>query len=227
MSHLKRLYAPKSWRLKRKGIKFVVKPSPGPHSLKLSIPLSLVFRELLGTASNIKEVKRILFNNTVLVDGIRRKDHRFPVGIFDVIEIKETKDMFRIVFDNKKIDLLKIEKNEANLKPCKITGKQKVGKKMQLSLYDGKNLLVDKDTYKLGDTIVVEMPGNKIKNHLKLEKGNTIYLTGGKHLGIVGVVEDIKEGKVKYKSSEGVFETLKEHAFVIGADKPVLSVKGD
>ncbi len=225
MSHLKRLSAPKKWSLKRKGIKFVAKPSPGPHSLKSSVPLVLVFRDLLETASNSKEVKRILLNNNVLVDGVRRKDHKFPVGIFDIIEVKETKEAFRVVFNGKKIGLVKIEKNEANLKPCKIVGKKKIGKKVQLNLYDGKNLLVDKDVYKLGDTLVIEMPGNNIKDHLKLEKGKLIYLTGGKHLGVCGVVEAISRGKIKYKSSEGVFETLKEYAFVVGVEKPIISVR--
>jgi small subunit ribosomal protein S4e len=227
MSHLKRLYAPKSWGVKRKGIKFIVRPSPGPHSLKSSIPLTLVFRDLLKIASNLKEVRYILLNNNVLVDGIRRKDHKFPVGIFDIIEIQETKEIFRVIFDKRKIGLLKIDKNEANLKLCKIIGKKNKGKKVQLNLYDGKNILVDKDTYKVGDTIAIEVPKNIIKNHLKLEKGNLIYLTGGKHVGVYGKVVDISGNKIKYKSSEGIFETLKEYAFVVGIDKPLISIKGE
>lgn len=226
MSHLKRLHAPKTWAVKRKGIKFIVKSSPGPYSLKLSIPIALVFRDLLKYASNLREVKNILSNNNVLVDGIRRKDYKFPVGIFNVIEVKETKEFFRIIFDGRKISLLKIEKKDANLKPCKIIGKNKIGKKIQLNLYDGKNMLLDEDSYKVGDTLVIELP-KTIKSHLKLEKGNLIYLTGGKHIGICGSVVAITGNKIKYKSSEGVFETLKKYAFVIGTDKPVVSVKKD
>ena len=224
MSHLKRLYAPKTWAVKRKGIKFIVKSIPGTHSLKLSVPIALLFRDLLKYATNLREVKSILLNKNVLVDSVRRKDYRFPVGIFDVIEIKETKEIFRVIFDGRKIGLLKIDKNEANLKPCKITGKRKIGKKVQLNLYDGKNILVDKDAYKAGDTIIIEFPKN-IKSHLKLEKGNLIYLIGGKHIGVVGSVESISGDKIKYKSTEGVFETLKKYAFVVGVDKPFVSIK--
>lgn len=224
MGHLKRLYAPKTWTVKRKGIKFVVKPVPGPHSSKWSVPIALIFRDLLKYASNLREVKYILLNNNVLIDGIRRKDYRFPAGIFDVIEIKETKEFFRIIFDKGKVGLLRTDKNEANIKPCKIMGKKKIGKRVQLNLYDGKNILVDKDVYKVGDTMVIEFPKN-IKAHLKLEKGNLIYLIGGKHIGMQGSVEVISGDKIKYKSSEGVFETLKKYAFVIGADKPIVSIK--
>ena len=225
MSHLKRLCMPKTWELKRKGIKFVVKSNPGPHSLKLSIPITLIFRDLLGYAANLREVKHILFNNNVLIDGVRRKDYRFPVGIFDTVAVKETKEFFRVIFDRRKLVLLKIGEKDANLKPCKIVGKIKLGKKMQLNLYDGRNLTVEKDDYKVGDTIVLELPKNNIKQHLKFEKGNLIYLIGGKHVGLSGTIQDMIGSKVKYKNSEGVFETLKKYAFVIGKDKPLMAIK--
>lgn len=216
---------PKTWELKRKGIKFVVKSNPGPHSLKLSIPITLIFRDLLGYAANLREVKHILFNNNVLIDGVRRKDYRFPVGIFDTVAVKETKEFFRVIFDRRKLVLLKIGEKDANLKPCKIVGKIKLGKKMQLNLYDGRNLTVEKDDYKVGDTIVLELPKNNIKQHLKFEKGNLIYLIGGKHVGLSGTIQDMIGSKVKYKNSEGVFETLKKYAFVIGKDKPLMAIK--
>ena len=225
MSHLKRLCMPKTWEIKRKGIKFVVKSNPGPHSLKLSMPIALIFRDLLGYAANLREVKHILFNNNVLVDGIRRKDYRFPVGIFDTVAVKETKEFFRVIFDRRKLALLKIGEKDANLKPCKIVGKIKLGKKMQLNLYDGRNLTVEKDDYKVGDTIVLELPKNNIKQHLKFEKGNLIYLIGGKHVGLSGTIQDMIGSKVKYKNDEGVFETLKKYAFVIGKDKPLMAIK--
>ena len=225
MSHLKRLCMPKTWEIKRKGIKFVVKSNPGPHSLKLSMPIALIFRDLLGYAANLREVKHILFNNNVLVDGIRRKDYRFPVGIFDTVAVKETKEFFRVIFDRRKLALLKIGEKDANLKPCKIVGKIKLGKKMQLNLYDGRNLTVEKDDYKVGDTIVLELPKNNIKEHLKFEKGNLIYLIGGKHVGLSGTIQDMIGSKVKYKNDEGVFETLKKYAFVIGKDKPLMAIK--
>jgi len=225
MSHLKRLSMPKTWRVKRKGVKYVIKSNPGPHSLKLSMPIALIFRDLLGYAANLREVNHILHNNNVIVDGVRRKENKFPVGIFDTICVKEVKEFFRVVFDKKKLVLLKIDEKEANLKPCKIIGKSKIGEKIQLNLYDGRNLLVEKDDYKVGDTIILELPKNNIKDHLKFEKGNLIYLIGGKHIGLSGTIQDMIGGKVKYKSGEGVFETLKKYAFVIGKDKPIVSIK--
>jgi small subunit ribosomal protein S4e len=37
--HLKRIAAPKSWLMDKMGGVFTVKPDPGPHKLRESIPL--------------------------------------------------------------------------------------------------------------------------------------------------------------------------------------------
>jgi small subunit ribosomal protein S4e len=224
MSKLKRLAIPKAWPIKRKGIKFVVRPKPGPHPLKFSLPLNIILRDILKFAKSNKEVKNILNNKTILVDGVNRKDPRFPVGLFDVIEIPDKKEQFRIITNEKgKIKVYSINKSEAGLKPCKIVGKAKIKGKTQLNLFDGKNILVDKDIYKCSDTLLISLPKQEIKKHLKLEKGMTIYLMGGKHIGEIGIVESISSKKILYKESSGEnFETLKKYAFVIGDKKSAI-----
>ena len=100
-NHLKRLNAPKRWKIKRKGLKFVTKQMPGPHKMDRSIPLNIVIRDLLKYANTAREVKNILNNKTVLINGVRRKEPKFPVGLFDVMEIKDTGEYFRVVLDKK------------------------------------------------------------------------------------------------------------------------------
>lgn len=223
--HLKRLAAPKSWLIKRRGLTFVTKPNPGPHSLKLALPLEIVIRDILGVAKNSREVKKILYDDEVLVDGIRRKELKFPVGIMDVIEIKKINECFRVVLDKGKINLIPINEKEAGFKPCRIIGKNLVRGKTQLNLYDGKNIFVENDEYKVGDTVIVGLPKQEIKEHIKLEKGCFIYLVGGKHIGDVGKIEDIISDKVTYKGKGGeIIETSKKYVFVVGKDKPVISL---
>ena len=86
--YLKRLAMPKTWRIKRKGTVFITRPNPGPHSMGLSMPLNLIIRDILGYAENKREVRKVLMNNNVMVDGVRRKNHKLPVGLMDTIEIK-------------------------------------------------------------------------------------------------------------------------------------------
>ncbi len=225
-SHLKRLAIPKSWKIKRRGLIFIMRPNPGAHSIKLSLSLNSIIRDLLGIAKNSKEVKKILHDTEVLIDGIRRKEQKFPVGLMDVIEFKKINEYYRVVLEKGKLRIMAIDKKESTIKPCRITGKSKVKKKTQLNLYDGKNILVEKDEYKVGDTVVIGLPKQDIKENIKLEKGCSIYLIGGKHVGGIGKIEDIITNKITYKNEKGeMIETLKKYVFVVGKDKPVVSLE--
>jgi Ribosomal protein S4E len=86
--HQKRIAAPRSWKIERKTAYWTVKPRPGPHPGNRSIPLLLIVRDMLKLADNSKEAKRILNEGNVTVDGKVRKDHKFPVGIFDLLSIR-------------------------------------------------------------------------------------------------------------------------------------------
>ncbi len=226
-NHLKRLAAPKAWDVKRKGIKFITKPSPGPHGLDAGMPFSVLLRDILKNADTLREIKKIINMNEIKIDGKIRKDFKHPVGLFDTIEFKNTNEYFRIILSRKgKIELVKIKKEEASLKPCKIIGKTMVNGKLQLNLYDGKNILADNGVYKVGDTLLLILPEQKINRHLKLDKKSTIFLTGGKHTGEIGNVEDILENKVIYKDKEGnLIETSKKYAFVVGDIKPLITLE--
>ena len=226
-NHLKRLNAPKSWKIERKGITFVTKANPGPHKKGLYIPLNIIIRDMLGYAKNARETRAVL-KNEVLVDGIVRKESRFPIGLMDVIEFKDIKKYFRVILNKKgKLTVVPIKGDEGDKKLCKITGKTKVKRKIQLNLHDGKCILVDgKEEYKVGDSLLIKIPKSEITSRLKLEKGNNVYLMGGKHIGDDGKILDIIDKKIKYKSVSGeIFETLKEYAFVIGKDKPMINLK--
>ncbi len=227
-SHLKRYFAPKTWKIKRKKLVFVTKPSPGPHKMGMSLPLNVVLRDILNYADNSRETKFMVANKNIMVDGIRRKNYKFPVGLFDVLSLKEIDEHFRIILDKKgKLDLIKIQKNESAIKPCKITGKKTVKGKIQLNLYDGRNIIIDKNDYKIGDTILINFNKKnlEVKEHIKFDKNIQIYLTGGKHIGQTGKVQDIIGNRIVYKTEKGdVVETLKKYAFPIGKDKPVITL---
>jgi small subunit ribosomal protein S4e len=219
--HLSRLAAPRTWQVKKKGIKWISRPLPGGHAMDRSVPLNFVFRYLLNYARTSREVRYILNNQEIFVDGIRRKDPRFAIGIMDVLSIPKLDQYFRVLLTRKgKIRLLLIEKKEANTKLCKIMNKRAIKNKIQLNLDDGRNILVEKDEFKVRDTLLIEIPSQKIREVLKLEKGNLIYLTRGKHIGEVGIIEEIKKDKLVYKRDNKRFETDIGFAFVVGKKTP-------
>ncbi|MBW2986594.1 30S ribosomal protein S4e [Candidatus Woesearchaeota archaeon] len=224
-SHLKRLVTPKSWTLLKKANTFVVRPRPGAHPVSLSMPISLLLKNV-GYATTTKETKQILNTREILVDGRRVKEHKFPVGFMDVITIKDTKDAFRIILDKKgKLKIIPADENEASLKLSRIKGKKILKKgKIQLNLFDNRNILVDKDTYKVGDSLLITIPFQEIKQHFKLEKGASIFLIGGKNKGHQGKVEEITDTKLIYTENKKKHESLKKYAFVIGQDKEAIKL---
>lgn len=227
MGHLKRHFAPKTWKIKRKGIKFITKPSPGTHKISMSLPLNVILRDSLDYVDSNREIKFILEKRNVAVNGIRRKDYRFPVGLFDVLSLKDINEHFRVILDARgNISLIKVNEKEKGLKLCKIIGKNMVKGKVQLNLYDGKNIIVQENSYKVGDSILLVLAKkDQIKEHISLEKGVLIYLTGGGHIGQTGKIEDIRRDRILYKTETGdVVETLKKYAFPIGKDKPLLTL---
>jgi len=225
-SYLKRISAPKTWQILRKTTTYITKPSPGTHSLELGMPLSVILKEVLNYAKNSREVKKILNTNEIKVDGTSRKNPRFQVGIFDTMELS-TGECFRMTISkNGKLAILKISKDEAGIKPCKIVGKTMYKGKVQLHLYDGNNIFVDKDGYKVGDTVMLSLPDKKITKHIRLDKKSSVFLIGGKHIGETGHVEDVSGNKIIYKDKGGnTIETSKSYAFVVGDSKPLVTLE--
>ena len=143
----------------------------------MSLPMVVILRDMLGYANSSREVKYILEKKNVTVDGIRRRDYRFPVGLFDVLSLNDINEHFRVILDKKgKIDLIKIGKEESMLKLCRIKGKCVVKGKVQLNLYGGRNIIVKEDEYKTGDAVLLDLSKkNEIKQKIHLDKNVWVY----------------------------------------------------
>lgn len=225
-NHLKKIAANRNWRIDRKDNKFITKPSAGSHSQQLSYPLVVLLRDVLKLGNTKKEIRDVMLNKNLLIDQKKVKDDKLPVGVMDTVHIKENSEAYRITVSHKGLEPVQIDEKEATKKISKIKDKTYVKGKVQLNLFDGNNLFVDKDNYNVNDSVVIELPSKKIVKHLKFAKGATIMLTGGKHVGSVGVVENIEDNKLVFKSNKGdVFETLKKHAYVVGEKQPYIKVQ--
>lgn len=225
MTHLKRLKVPKSWPLiKRKGIRFIARPMPGPHKFEDSITLNVLLKDVLGYASTTKDSKRILNRGQVLVNNIVKKSPKNTVGILDTISFTEIDEYYRLLYNVRgKFELQKIKKEDTETKLSKIVGKTILKKsKIQLNFHDGTNLLVDKDIYATGDSVVIK--NKDIVKHLKLEKGVLVYIMNGKYKGTTGKLESIENssaissGKIIITANKEKITTKKEFAFAI--EKP-------
>lgn len=228
MSKLKRLAAPKFWPIERKGKKFVISPNLGPHKKEKCIPLGLILRDILKCAENMKEVKAILNKKIVKIDNRVRTDYRFPVGIFDVLSIDE--DNYRVLPSKKGFCFLSIGKDEANIKLLRVENKRNVrGGKNQLNFNDGTNILVEKNGFKTGDTVIFDLNERKILDKLEYKRGSLAMIIGGKNIGKIGTIKDIVtirgfQANKAIMKINGDVEVPKKYIFVIGRDKPVIRI---
>ncbi|MBI4145717.1 hypothetical protein HY489_00075 [Candidatus Woesearchaeota archaeon] len=220
--HLKAYAAPKSWTILRKVNKWIVKPSPGAHPLKSSLPVGLLLKQL-GHAHTSREAKKILNQGVVLVDGKKVFDVHRSVGFMDVVQVGDS--ALRCGLDKKGRLTFTDAKADLGMKVCRVVGKQSVvGGKTQITLSDGRNLLSG-EKVAVGDSLVIELPGQKVSQHLSLDKGVSVFLMAGRHTGVLSVVQKIDGAKITCKSGDEVFETLREFAFVVGKDKPVVKLQ--
>ncbi len=221
--HIKRQRTPKTWKLKEiKSKKWVTKGVPGPHSQKFSLPINLVLKEIICCSKQTRESKWIVSKNKVLVNKKVIKTIKFPVGLFDSIELKDNNEIYRLTFgDDRKFTTKKIKAEENGIRPCKVISKtiQKKGV-IQINLDNGMNLLTDKKDVKVGDTLVVDLSNMKVLKHLKFGTGALVMIIDGKYVGRVGTLKEIKKGikgkqNVRVMIDKDLIETLGGYAFVL------------
>ena len=231
MAHLKRLLSPSFWKVPKKEKKWVVTPHPGPHPKLHSIPLSIILTHIINIADTTTEAKKIIRKGEVFVDGKRRKDYAYPVGLLDVISIPKIKKHYRVVPTEKGLDLIEADEKETNLKICRVDNKSILKKgKTQLNLQDGKNILVENGNYKTGDSLLLEMPSLKIIEHLPLEKGNVGLISRGTSAGKLGKIKELIKGTMR-EPERVVCEVdkkdkiiSKRNFIVVGKEKPVIKI---
>ena len=191
--HLKRSESPKSWPIYRKGTKYIVRPISG---IQNGVPLLIVLRDLLKVAKNRKEVKRAIHMKNIIVNNNPAKDEKNSLFLFDTLWIPPLKKSYRLeVLSNRKIGLGEIKESETNHKIVKVVNKKMLrGKKVQLNMSDGRNLLsnVECDT---NDSVLINFKEKKIEKCLPLKEKAEIFVFAGKHAGKKGVIDKIDKIK--------------------------------
>lgn len=230
--HIKRLATPRPLVLPRKIHPWIVRPSPGPHPKEFCIPLLVVLRDYLHLCDSAREGKRILRARKVLVDNRVITDHKFPVGFMDVISIPDMDRYYRVLFDPRgKFQLIDIDKEHSQWKLCRIKNKHYTkGGKIQITLHDSRNILVDpKDAkkYKVGDTLKISIPDQKILDHYPLKEGYIAMIISGRHAGQINVISGYKVTRGPMPNMvyfEGGISTIKECTFVVGKTRPEITL---
>ena len=131
----------------------------------------------------------------IKVDGRICSDVNTGIGLMDVVELVPTGEAFRFVAkDSEVLKPVAISDLEKTSKIDKVKSKVMIkGGKLQYGFHDG-NTIISNDIMNVGDSCIVNLPDLKVLTHIKFEKGCSALITRGENAGIIGKVEDIRDG---------------------------------
>jgi len=239
LGHLKRLASPEYWPVHRKEQPWAPKPNPGPHPSSYSMPLEIIIRDELHLAKNRREASRTVAGGKVKVDGKARLERNHPAGLMDVVEFADANLAYRMLpVKGHGLGLVKISKEEAKFKLCKILRKNTIPKGViQFGTHDGRNLTFpasdpQSTAFATNDTLRVSIPTQRVLNHIKFEKGNYALVTAGRNMGKSGKIVELqaatatRPAMVRIEDDAGAkFDTMVNYTFVVGVEKPSIKLE--
>lgn len=212
--------------LERKHYTWTIRAKPGTHNGLTSVPLGFVVRDMLNITKTSKETRHILNKGMVQVDGVVRKEHQFPLGLFDSVSIPTTKKNYRLMLDTKgRLKVHEVSDAQLKQKTVKVVHKHiGKGKILTIQTHDGKTFRNAENNVRVDDSVMIPLNGTKAEGHLPLKSGSRVYITGGKHVGEVAQIAGIVEGTMKRDKlvnlTEGKekFQTTVQNVMVINDD---------
>ena len=237
--HLKRLVSPAYWPIHRKEHPWAPKPNPGPHKAAQSLPLEVIVRDELGLAKNRREASHIVATGKVKIDGRARLQRNHPAGLMDVVEFADANLAYRMLpVKGKGLGLVKITKEEAKFKLCKILHKQTAPKgQVEYGTHDGRSLVFpatdpQSNAFSTNDTLRISIPTQRVLNHIKFDKGNYALVTAGRNIGKSGKIVEFQSATatrpamVRIEDDAGTkFDTMVDYTFVVGSDKSSIKLE--
>ncbi len=205
--HQTRSEAIRALPLPRKGTKYVARGLSHAHS---GVPVVIAVRDMLGFAKTAREVREMVKQKIIKINGKEVKDFREAIRLFNILSIGK----------NYKLTILptgrfSLDETKENFRLCKVTGKKTLsGKKTQINLHDGTNLL-SKEKVSVGDSFEIDFEG-KIKKIIKMAKGNEAFVISGRSIGHSGKIKEIEKSNVTLHLENGKeVELDKSHLMII------------
>lgn len=192
--HQTRQQTTKKLPIQRKGTKYVARALSHPQE---SVPVIIAIRDMLGLAKTKKEVKKMILQKLLKINGTQVQDYHESIRLFNILEA----DKAYVLKLSPVRKFFLEETKDKNERLCKVVAKKIVsGGKIQLNLHDGTNVLSDKKI-QIGDSLYLDMSG-KIKQHIPLEKGKEAFVLSGRYAGQSGKIGNVSEKKVAIKFGE-------------------------
>jgi len=185
--------------IKRKGTKYVARAS---SDLENSVPVVIAVRDILKMAKTKREVKKMINQKMLKINGREVIDHNDAIKLFNIFEAGKT---YVLKLSPTRKFFFEETKNTGE-RLCKVIGKKVLsGKKVQINLHDGTNVLGD-NKLKTGDSVYLDSSG-KIKRHVSPEKGKEVFVISGRYEGQHGkIAEAGKKMLIKFKENSSTLD---------------------
>ncbi len=203
--HQTRQEMSKQLPLPRKGTKYIVRAASHFSS---AVPVLIAVRDMLHLAQTAREVKSMIHQKALKLNGRLVTDLHESVKLFNTLEADK---FYRLtLLPTGKFTFEEAKEKEIRL--CKIIGKAlQKGNQVQYNLHDGANL-ASRDAFAIGDSLYLDKD-SKVKKHVALAKGKSCMVIAGKYAGLQGIVESLEGTKVTVKVNGG--STVLEQASVV------------
>lgn len=192
--------------LPRKGSKYIARAM---RFSKSSVPVVIAVRDMLNLAATTKEVKQMVHEKMLKINGKIVSDIHQPIPIFSIFHADKN---YRITV--KPTGRFEFEDTIDMTRPAKVVGKTAVrGGAIQYNLHDGTNI-ISKDNINVGDTLIMDFE-NKIKKHLAVDKGKNVFVMSGSNIGESGSIVAIGGNNVTIKLRDKGGEVVLDKAQII------------
>jgi len=207
--YLTRAKANKKLPIPRKGTKYLAKAS---SHVKNGVPVVIAIRDMLRLARTSKEVKHLINEKKIKLNGQIVKSHRESIRLFNILEADKKYKLILLPTGK-----FKFEETKDNSKLCKVVNKKMLaGNKTQLNLHDGTNVLITKEE-KVGvdDSLLIDF-SHKIKKIIHFEKNKPVFIISGKSTGLNGTIKEVSKNHaiIKLDEIEKEVELHKSHVIV-------------
>jgi small subunit ribosomal protein S4e len=183
--HLKRQKATTKLPITRKGTTYVAR-ALSHHSD--SVPVVIAVRDMLKLARTTKEVKKMINEKHLKINGNIVKDHRESIRLFNIFEADKP-----YILTHLPTGKFSFSPSSSTSRLVKITNKKLLkNNKIQLNFHDGTNL-ISSDKVSVNDSLQIE--NKKITKHIPLKKGIKVAIISGKYIGMEGKIQAIKNNK--------------------------------
>jgi small subunit ribosomal protein S4e len=206
MAHQKRNELIKRIPIPRKGTTYIARANS--HNSN-AVPVVIAVRDMLKLARTSKEVKHMIKEKQLMINGKDVKDIHDSIKLLNVFKADKP-----YILSLTKTGRFTFIDHKEKQRPCKVVNKKILkGNKAQLNLHDGTNILSE-DKVNTQDTIFLDSQG-KLAKHVPLEKGANVFILEGKYSGHEGKVESIENGTAKVKLEDKTAELDKRRIIAI------------